>query len=254
MHDHRESSSSTATPRRAEPRARLRTLHDADLPYVVGQHLRYFPGGFFARLGRRFLHRYYLSFLTSPVGVAVAAESAGEPVGYLVGVTDPAAHRAHVLHRHGRRLALLGAVGMLLRPRLAWSFLRTRARRYLRRLRPGSASGPCGPRDRLGVLAHVAVDPRARERGIGGRLVDSFEEEAVACGCERLLLVTAADGTGAGDFYRRRGWCCAGEHDTPDGQRIATYEIPLTEGPVTERPATGRDADEGAGDRCTPDA
>lgn len=234
MRDHHDTASRAvlqsglreASPTSSRQEPRLRDMCDEDLPFVVEEHLQHFPSGFFARLGAGFLRRYYRAFLTSPVAVTLTAEKSGRPVGYLVGVTSAGEHRAHVLREHGRALVLSGVARLLLRPRLAALFLRTRARRYLRKLRPGRTVS-CRGAARVGVLAHVAVTPNLQDRGIGGQLVDTFEHDAARRGCDRLVLVTAADGSGAGRFYRRRGWRRADKHETPDGQPLETYELDL---------------------------
>lgn len=218
--------------RPAGRRVRLRRMREADLDFVVDQHLEHFPQGFFARLGRGFLREYYRGFLTGPAASTTVAELDGRAVGYLVGVTRPRRQRDHMLRRHGRGLVLRAATAMLGRPWLALLFLRTRAVRYARklleRLRP-SPVGPGAPSAVVGVLTHVAVEEAAQCEGVGTCLVDRFEAEAADVGCERLVLVTASGERGAGRFYRRRGWCAVGDHCTPDGQELTTFELTLTD-------------------------
>lgn len=236
-------------PRVPDPRSpqgreqpRLRPLLEDDLGFVVEQHLRCFPHGFFARLGPRFLQEYYRAFLTGDTGLAILAEEAGRPVGYLVGVTDPVAHREHVVRRHGRGLALRGAVLLAARPRLCATFVRTRAARYLKRLLArGSVRTGGGPTGGAApaVLTHVAVVETAQGKGIGSVLCDWFEDELTTRGCERVALVTAADGEGAGRFYERRGWRRTGEHATPDGFRLSSYERRLDPSAGTHAPVSG---------------
>lgn len=204
----------------------LRSMREEDLSFVVGEHLQHFPRGFFARLGPRFLHEYYRAFLTGETGVAVVAEEAGRPVGYLVGVTDPAAHREHVVRRHGRGLALRGAALLVVRPRLLAGFLRTRAGLYLKKLlvRRAARSGRSVAVAPPAVLTHVAVAAQAQGKGIGTLLVEWFEHALESCGCDRVVLVTAAGREGAGQFYERRGWTRTGEHATADGHLLSNYE------------------------------
>ncbi|KRB73141.1 hypothetical protein ASE01_20450 [Nocardioides sp. Root190] len=45
-----------------------------DLQPVVQAHLTTFPRGFFARLGSRFLTRYFRTFLDGPLAVALVVE------------------------------------------------------------------------------------------------------------------------------------------------------------------------------------
>jgi ribosomal protein S18 acetylase RimI-like enzyme len=208
-------------------------MSTADLGFVVREHRRHFPDGFFARLGRGFLREYYRAFLTSAKSRTVVAELDGTPVAYLVGVTDPAAHRSHVVQRHGRTLLVRAAAAMLVRPSLAYCFLRTRVGLYTRKLlrrRSRVAAGPVqanGDDSVTAVLTHVAVAPEAQSIGIGSELIAHFDQEVAAVGCDRLALVTASGEDGAGPYYRRRGWKARGERCTPDGMQLTTYERPV---------------------------
>ncbi|MFE1961485.1 GNAT family N-acetyltransferase [Streptomyces sp. NPDC059479] len=201
------------------------------LPYVVREHLRLFPDGFFARLGPGFLTAYTGTYLTSPHALAFIAVSDGRPAGFLVGVTDPALHRRHVLRRHGGKLLIRALGGLAVRPGLLVHFLRTRLPRYYRKLTrrqemevatavpvPQVSGGPGA------VLAHVAVDEAARSLGIGADLIERFVAAAAIAGCGRVSLVTAEGPQGAGPYYQRRGWRPAGESRTPEGRRLLTYE------------------------------
>lgn len=205
---------------------RVGRMRPEQVPFVVEEHLRCFPDGFFARLGPRFLAAYCLTYLSSPYARAYTAEGDGGPVGFLVGVTDPPAHRSHVLHEHGRHLLLCAGTGMAVRPQLAGHFLRTRLARYCVKLtRPAPQAR--GPQGVTAVLSHVAVSEHARSGGVGAALIGRFVEDATAAGCARVQLVTAAGAAGAGAYYERRGWLPGGESRSPEGRRLATYDLPL---------------------------
>jgi GNAT superfamily N-acetyltransferase len=208
-----------------------------DLPFVVREHLRHFPEGFFARLGQTFLTEYYRPYLSSRHARAHVADARGRPIGFLVGVTHPAAHRDHVLRTHGRTLLIEAARALLARPGLALLFLRTRARRYvgkaLGRWRHRGGSPTRRP-DRIAVLDRVAVTPPAQSQGVGSALIETFVGDASAAGCSRIQLVTADGADGAAGYYESHGWRCCGEHSTPDGQRLVTYDRSLGEPPAAD--------------------
>ncbi|MGP3684254.1 GNAT family N-acetyltransferase [Streptomyces sp. IBSNAI002] len=205
------------------------------LPFVVRQHRTFFPEGFFAKLGDRFLTAYTRTYLTSPHAVAFIATVDARPVGFLVGITDTVLHRRFILRRRGLGLAARGALALCARPALGWSFARTRLPRYVRRLRPGAApvpahapapdaerrSAPAGP---VAVLQHVAVMPDARSLGIGAELIDRFVANSSLAGSARVQLVTAAGAGGAGRYYEQRGWLRRGSSRTADGHEFLTYE------------------------------
>ncbi|GAA4306242.1 hypothetical protein GCM10023086_24400 [Streptomyces venetus] len=223
------------TPSRGTPfGCALRPMGPEDLPFVVAEHRAHFPDGFFARLGLRYLTAYNRTYLTSPHARAYIAEADGRPVGFLVGVTDPVAHRQHVVRVHGRGLALRACASLSVRPGLALHFVRTRLGRYVRKLMPGrnepiQPTADVPPRAGVtAVLAHVVVLGRVRSYGLGSALIGRFIEDAVSAGCARMSLVTAAGTDGAGGYYERFGWRFAGETRTPEGRTLLAYEYDLS--------------------------
>jgi GNAT superfamily N-acetyltransferase len=187
----------------------VRPLTAADLGWTCALQREALPHGFFTELGPRFLAAYQQTFLDSPAGIALAAETEDGPAGFVVGATDAAAHRAWVVRHRGRRLAALGVLALLRRPRAAARFLRTRLGHYLRALLPGrrrgSADEPALP-TAAAVLTHVAVAPQRRRGGTGRTLVEAFVAEAERRGAGRARLTTLRDDHGAEEFWRALGW------------------------------------------------
>jgi GNAT superfamily N-acetyltransferase len=208
---------------------RLRRMGLHDLPFVVEQHTSCFPEGFFARLGPRFLTRYYRTFLDGPLSTALVAELDGTVCGYLAGVLEPRHHRRLLLTHHGRSLAASACLGLAVRPRLAFTFVVTRGRRYYTawvRDR-GKTSEGLPMLDSVAILTHVAVTPPSRGAGAGTALVHRFLEEARTAGRADACLVTLAGPAGAGSFYERRGWACTAERRAEDGRYLRYYRIRL---------------------------
>jgi [ribosomal protein S18]-alanine N-acetyltransferase len=73
-------------------------------------------------------------------------------------------------------------------------------------------------------LITLAVDPAARQRGTGGRLVDAFLAEARARGAESVFLEVSAANLPAQSLYARKGFEQKGKrrgyYQTPDQNRI----------------------------------
>ena len=219
----------------------LRRMGLQDLPFVVAAHRQHFGDGFFARLGPRFLARYYRTFLDGPTAVAVIAECSGEPCGYLTGILRTRQHRRLLLRYHGPGLAVAGCSAMLRHPATGLTFLTTRLPRYVRGLRraldrrptiatpepPNSAGSPDILVGDVAVLTHVVVSEPRRHRGVGTRLVDYFVNEAVNAGCAHAVLVTLADRAGAAAFYEGAGWTRHGSVTTVDGKPLWRYTLPL---------------------------
>jgi ribosomal protein S18 acetylase RimI-like enzyme len=63
--------------------------------------------------------------------------------------------------------------------------------------------GSCRP---FMVVEDVIVDRAHRRRGIGSRLMQALEQEAVRHGCSYIMLVTDAKRTDALGFYERLGY------------------------------------------------
>lgn len=215
----------------------IRRPMPSELPILADLHVDCLPHGLFPRLGRRFMRRWYATFLDSPYGVALVAESPlpGDPgvVAFLVGATDQHRHVSSVLARHRLRLVLAGAAALSVRPGLLWHFLRTRAGRYaVRVLRPRPPSpegrGDLGPTRPIAVVTAIVVAGPARNLGTGTALVRAFAAAASAAGSDRAELVTLVGTEGAGRFYERLGWAAVETHRTRDGDLVATYRVDLS--------------------------
>lgn len=198
----------------------MRPEHVAFAARLHAQELR---GGFFARLGPRFLRHYLGAFVDAPGAVALVVMAGPEkPVGFVVGSTVPGFHRL-LLRRQWRTLLPAAAVALVLRPAALWAFLRSRAVKYLRALRAtprADAASEATVRAVVptAVLLHVAVLPEARGGGAGAALVDAFTTKAREAGCGRAVLLAF----GEMPFYERLGWTVQ-ERRRREDQTVVTY-------------------------------
>jgi ribosomal protein S18 acetylase RimI-like enzyme len=236
-------------PRSAVWAPRTRPARRSELPRTAALHARHLPDGFFAKLGPGFLAHYHRTFRRSPDAVLLVVGRPGAPTGFLAGTLDNEAHYRWVARRATAGLAARGALALVARPRLLAGFLRTRVPRYAawfaRRVREPRRAGrrPVRPHARpsasqarepgasatVAVLTHVAVDPRARGRGSGRELVQSFVERARGAGAREVRLVT--DRTAAAAFYRTLGWRSHGSRRGSAGTVVEEFRIPLEGGP-----------------------
>lgn len=211
---------------------RVAPLRPEDVSFAAALHRRVLPGGFFGRLGSRFLQVYYATFVDSPYAVALLLRVGRRPAGVLVGTLANTRHWAWVVRAYGVRLLAAGVWALLARPGEAAFFLRTRVGRYLRAAgrflrrspratRPEDAA-PGGP---VAVLTHVAVAPGAHGVGAGRALVEEFVAEAQAAGAERAQLVTPSGRAGAGGFYRRLGWRHVTDRCDHDGHVVSLFQL-----------------------------
>jgi len=217
---------------RAQERAvglRVRPLRSDDLEWTAALQQRELPHGFFARMGEPFLRTYLRTFAESPFGVALVAEDEDGPIGFLVGAWEARPHRAWVLRRRRRRLALNALRCLARHPHVLVEFVRTRVGRYARALT--AYRGDVRYRDLraprpTAILKHVVVDPERRGTGAGRRLVEEFVEEARRQNARRAQLTTIADGEAEG-FWRRLGWEPRGADHDEDGRlhRVFVREL-----------------------------
>jgi GNAT superfamily N-acetyltransferase len=227
-------------PRPPTTGARAASVHpmaERDLPQVARLHEVSLQHGFFVDLGARFLTSYHRSFLSSPLAVAVVASEDDDVLGFVVGPLRSAEHYRWVVRHHGARLALGALVGVLARPRLWGTFVRTRLGHYARGVwetllsRRGRRAGVPGDegerRSAPAVLTHVAIREDARGRGLGALLVGAFEDACRAADASEIRLVTEAEG-GAADYYREHGWRQADERTGRDGERMLEFRRDLT--------------------------
>lgn len=202
---------------------------DDDLWQTARSHVAELPHGLFPRLGRGFVRRWHRAHLRSPHGVVLVACDGMTVVGFVVGATDQRANVAWIVDHLRSELILSAGRAMILRPRVLATFLRTRWRRYARRLlgrdgaSPDVSTTPTG--DAVAVLEAIVVDPRARQSGVGTALVRAFLEAVAEAGTDRVELVTKADARGARGFYERQGWRFVGTHVDRDGDEVITYRL-----------------------------
>ncbi|MDN4175855.1 GNAT family N-acetyltransferase [Nocardioides sp. SOB77] len=213
-----------------DDRITYRRIQSVDLPFVVEQHQQYFPRGFFARLGGRFLTRYYLTYCTSDDAIAVAATADGVRAGYMVGTISPQDHRQHILRWHRSALAVEGALGLIRHPSLVATFLRTRALLYARKLTsPRTAVLVDADNEKVAVLNHLVVLPQFQGQGIASCLIERLETAAALAGCTSIVLVTETDGQGAA-YYHSTGWTVTSARTTRDGQHLTSFSRPILSG------------------------
>lgn len=232
----------TSLPR--ETRVRVRPMTHADVAEIVGMHVAHFPRNVAVRFGRRFVAAYVRLFVDSPAAIGRTATDGDVVVGYLLGVTSTADHRAFS-KRRVVRLSIAALPRAL--PNLMF-LLRVVARRVHVKRSGGEPEPTLEPP--VAVLSHLAVLERARRTGIGADLVRSFEEAAGSRGARTAVLATVEGEDGAGDFYARQGWRPSVRGTTVDQRDLRTFRKTFSgSGRATSRPPMRSTATQGAGDR-----
>lgn len=81
-------------------------------------------------------------------------------------------------------------------------------------------------------LLNIAVLPRARRRGLAGRLLFHAQEQALGAGTDRMFLEVRADNEAALALYRRAGWEQVGirkRYYSEDGEDAIILSVDLAE-------------------------
>lgn len=223
----------------------IEPLAHEDLPHTAALHKENLKLGLFPRLGRHFLSLYQEGFALSPHGIAlVARREDGEIVGALFGTTSNAEHFRWVTRHQGLQLALAGSGAMLVRPRLAYEFTRTRLGRYTRGVArhmglaaapplqgSGQGSSKEGP---VSVLSHIVTTDAVRRQGVGRGLVEKFKTLARQKGVHRAVLVTEEGGMGS-PFFEKLGCRLVKRRKGQDGTLVREYKMIIDEDALYEQ-------------------
>jgi ribosomal protein S18 acetylase RimI-like enzyme len=187
----------------------LRFLQKNDLPLVSGVHLDAFPAGALTSLGIEAVSRYYRWQLLGPHDVdALGLWQAEQLAGFCFGGLFRGAssgfinkNRSFLAWRVLTHPWLLG--NELFRDRF-WAGLKIL--RGLIQLKRKSPSIPMGSsRLSYGILA-IAVSPRFHRCGVGKRLMDFAEQQAISKGFSHMHLTVHASNIQAISFYESLAW------------------------------------------------
>ncbi len=215
---------------------------------AVTLHEQVFRDEFIARLGVRFLHRYYRAFAESPYAVALIAVSpSGALAGALLGTLDPGNHYQWLIRKHGLGLAAAVLEQSIRHPSVARMLIRTRLKRYvsgvMRQFIKRSGVATANPDSgysvratqtighvsakapKVGDITHLFVNPGLRSKGVGASLVRAYEHLATRFGIRRIDLVTLPPTEGgAGPFYEKLGWTFAQTRVSRSGETFHLYQ------------------------------
>ncbi|MHB1446782.1 MAG: GNAT family N-acetyltransferase [Acidimicrobiales bacterium] len=215
-------------------------MQPAEAAEAAAIHQEVLGAEFITRAGHRFLRRYYLAWVRSEGGVALAARADGTLVGALLGSVRPARHYRSMLRQDGWRLAALMLGRGVTHPAFGAELLISRGPRYSRALirvgraqlsarRAGGIEAvpiPASNPGRVGEVTHILVDPDHQGRGVARALLGAAEDRARQAGLDRLVLVTTAELARSG-LYDRLGWVPKGDLTSRSGEEFWRYERTL---------------------------
>lgn len=168
-----------------EVMARIRPMRREDLDDVARLHHAAMGRSLWARLGRRFLVRVYQALIDHPSFLGAVYLEDGRIRGFIAGSEDTGVMLSHSFVRHGPRLALSAARGLVGDPGALVPLLETFA--Y------GSRSGD-------GVKAEslfCSFEPDLRGKRVSGHINKALFDELRARGHDRVKVTTEVDNEGA---------------------------------------------------------
>ncbi|MBO3663525.1 GNAT family N-acetyltransferase [Microbacterium stercoris] len=198
------------------------SIKHSDARALARLHRRAFPDFFLSQLGESFLVQFYRGYVNDPTAVvAVERDHRGEPIGVVVGSTEPEGFFGRLLRRRLLGFGLAAAGAALRRPAAIPRLLR--AIRY----RGDTPSGSDGA-----LLSSICVDPEARAGGVGSRLLSAWAARARELGATSAYLLTDAhENEAVNSFYVRNGWVLRDTVTTPEGRVLNRYARQLDETP-----------------------
>jgi ribosomal protein S18 acetylase RimI-like enzyme len=171
---------------------------------VVACHRLAFAGYLNNRLGPKYLHAFFQWFCETENAIALCAVDAGCIAGYVVGA--PLGYNNSLT----RRLAYAALPDIIMRPQLLLD--RSFVQKAVVKLQ--ELGGRTVPDDAPDLppptysLVGIATHPDYCRRGAATRLIETFEERALAAGALSLRLSVYRDNKPARRLYARSGWRC----------------------------------------------
>jgi len=209
-------------------RAALERLQAGDVDasgHVASLHAALLPDSPVARLGPRFLSRFYYRVLVADalLQCRVAYED-GVPVGFIAFTARPATFMSEGLRRHWLRLAAVLAWEALADPRRIVLML------WTARLMRGRASVPTPGEGELlsfGVLPEFRGMDYLRRTGrrIGAELFAAARGDLRDAGVERFRAVVATDNAPALMFYQAQGCRVDRDRETLPGTLVVVGSV-----------------------------
>lgn len=207
------------TSKRSEYGQSLGELKWSDARALARIHLAAFPGFFLSELGENFLVEFYRAYSKDPTAItAVLRDEVGNPLGAVVGTSEPAGFYSRLLKRRLPWFAAAAIGASLRNPKRIPRLVRALAYR-------GGAPDSGGD---WALLASICVDPTLQGGGFGKRLAISWAQKAAARGETVAFLTTdARENESVNAFYRSLNWQLDSSYRTPEGREMNRYTIEL---------------------------
>jgi ribosomal protein S18 acetylase RimI-like enzyme len=194
----------------------VRPIQLDDLSQFVPLHQSAFAGSMGVELGTQYVTEFLKWFITYREAISLVCEVDGRLAGYTFGA--PQGYNTHM----NRDLLKVIAWAALTHPHLYLrpGFLAQIPERLSSLLgRSRQPSVPTDPTIRTFRMVGLGVSPDFRRRGIGQKLMTSFEERVWELGYEEIGLSVYETNTSAQALYKGCGWQPVSTHNT-----VVTYK------------------------------
>ena len=180
---------------------------------IVEIHLSTFKGFFLTFMGRGFLHQMYSSYLLHSKSGIIIAEDESRVIGFLAYSTDMSGlYKYMIKHRL---------------PQFAWYSIGAFFRKpgaFMRLLRAFLKPGEAKRIENYVELASIGVDPNAKSKGIGTKLIEELKSMVDFNQYSYITLETDAENNEeAIHFYEKNGFVKEREFKTPEERRMFEF-------------------------------
>ena len=177
----------------------IRRLQPEDGTAIATLHQEALRSRMTGSTGRKLLSVYYRALALGKGGCGyVAISSDGEVLGFVCGIWDSASVRGNLMRAHWSRLAVLGGLYVLSRPKILPDVLR----RVSSRSTEKEASHASADYE----LRPIAVRRDRQGSGVADQLMQRLLEDARVRGFRSVILKTETDNGRANSFYVRQGF------------------------------------------------
>lgn len=157
-----------------------RNLNINDYKFIAKIHAEAFSDFFLTSLGSGFLNTYYKACLRNSESISVGAvDTNGQIKGFCMGCISSKGYHKKLLMSNFHSFLIQGLLILFSKP---FSLLR-----LVRNLEKKANYHDDGS---YAEILSIAVSPNCKGSGIGRRMIEKFEEQALNKGCKKIALTT----------------------------------------------------------------
>ena len=181
-------------------------------------HVETFQGFFLTFMGKGFLNTMYRSYCKhEPSTLLGAFDQDGKILGFLAYSTDMSGLYKFMIKRSLIPFAWYSFCAFLRKPTVFMRLIRAF-------LKPSEAKRE----EKYIELSSIGVEPTAKSKGVGTKLIKHLKEIEKSSDCEYICLETDAENNdGANAFYLKNGFKLEREYTTKENRKMNEYRYYL---------------------------